>query len=114
MTDAKRLLEQATPLPWMAEQPDTESPLWLFAAAREGNTALAHFGVCRGGPVDSRDTADARLILHAVNRLPDYEAALDALEALLATSATYRHPDAPLVLHQARAALACLRDEVPA
>jgi hypothetical protein len=64
MTDAKRLIEQATPLPWK----------W------ETNIGW--------GPADS---ADARLIEYAVNRLPDYDALREVTEGLtLATDPRVR------------------------
>ena len=80
MSGASELLEQATPLPWP-------------------NQRISGFF----------DHSDAALIVYAVNRLPDYEAAVEALERLVASV----EPGTPHA-GNARAALARLRDEVPA
>ena len=61
MTDVKRLLDEATPLPW---------------AVHDG-------AILTMRPDDSREIEhdnDLALIVHAVNHLPAYEAAVDALE----------------------------------
>ena len=102
MSEAKRLLEQATPLPWdrMPVEQDYTSCEW--------------------------SSADEALIVYAVNRLPDYEAAVEALEQIdsactvFLTMADKYHPNggpAPAWLdfirdrqNEARAALARLRE----
>ena len=78
---------------------------------------MAHSG---NGLIIGRE--DLALLLHAVNRLPDYEAAVEALERLVgawdahgcdtcgATGVAFDWPDAVDV----RAALARLRESVPA
>ncbi len=67
MTDVKRLLAEATPLPW-----------------RHGYRQFDEWERIEGP--DKRQVADylkndgdAALLVYAVNRLPDYEAAVDAL-----------------------------------
>lgn len=85
-TDAKNLLAEATPLPWIR-------PWGRLTVHAPGHDDL--FG--RGsGPIPTRPsdaiTAQSNLDLavHAVNRLPDYEAAVDALAGMVA-----RWPDDP-------------------
>ncbi len=58
MTDVRRLLGEATPLPWT----------WAQVNGHFARTP--------------QQEADARYTLYAVNHLPDYEAAVDALEPL--------------------------------
>ena len=65
MTDVKRLLATATPLPWWHHKYD------LIVDALGEPIAQVE---------DSE--ANAALIVHAVNTLPDYEAAVDALESV--------------------------------
>jgi hypothetical protein len=70
VTNAKRLLEQATPLPW---------DLYAYVNGggrfhRDDRTLVA----------DVYNEGDRDLIAYAVNRLPDYEAAVEALERLVA------------------------------
>ena len=71
------------------------------------------------------DRAEAERIVYAVNRLPDYEAAVEALEEVSSqvlldgTQCYCRDPfdydrEHYVWCEQARAALARLRDEVPA
>lgn len=90
MTDVKRLLAEATPRPWHS---------W------------------RSRYVNG--SADAALAVYAVNHLPDYLAAVEALEALaeLAGPET-NEPEWSgnwrVAWRYAREALARLRDEVPA
>ena len=79
MTEVKRLLAEATPLPWD-----------------------------RSRPVPERE-ADAALIVHAVNRLPDYEAAVEALERVVNVWTGSRR-FMPNAVADARAALARLRE----
>jgi len=83
MTTAKELRDAATPLPWDNDSGDWERDL---------------------------DATNANLIVYAVNRLPDYEAAVEALDVMLnSTRADELHP----AWEKARAALARLREEVP-
>jgi hypothetical protein len=76
MSDAKRLLEQATPLPWATTPHDDGADVYAMRMTRDGvpvlDGVLAEF---LGAP-------NAVLAVYAANRLPDYEAAVDALEAL--------------------------------
>jgi hypothetical protein len=75
MTDVKKLLLEATPLPWEAGMPS------LFPA---GCSRLIWNGQeLFATPWRTRDTEDAALIVHAVNSLPAYEAVADALAELL-------------------------------
>jgi hypothetical protein len=65
---------------------------------------------------EEMDQADAALIVYAVNRLPDYEAAVEALEHVLETvgqTGGY-HLIVPKAIVDARAILARLRESVPA
>lgn len=101
MTDVKRLLDEATPLPWKA----TRKNHWSWIGADDGVPAH-QTAVC----TDARKP-DAALIVYAVNRLPDYEAAVDALERLVAFDEDPGNLDA---LDEARAVLRRLRPEVPA
>lgn len=66
MTDVKKLLAEATPLPWESVHP--QEMRWDAATILPSGTPTNY--------------ADAALIVHAVNHLPDYEAAVDALEAI--------------------------------
>jgi hypothetical protein len=104
MSDVKRLLDEATPLPWTTHGP-----------------TLADFGSYHTiyGPHwkvgEIRDYTDTKLVLHAVNHLPEYEAAVDAIEALLPLCEGL--PAASPIRHRAekvRAALARLREVVAA
>ena len=71
MTDVKRLLRQATPLPWF-DGGDIESVALTIAEQPY---------IDQGG--SDQWPADKALILHAVNRLPDYQLAVEALEILV-------------------------------
>jgi hypothetical protein len=112
MTDVKRLLDEASPIPWSQPHPPTIEAATIRHIIREhgngpqiANTILAE---------------DAALIVHAVNHLPDYEAAVDALERLLEAHDSYQ-PGSVRALEQAdefeaaednaRAALRRLRGE---
>lgn len=121
MSRAKELLEQATPLPWRVNQ---ES----FDRVYGADDDVAITDDCCTSP------SDAAFIVYAVNRLPAYEAAVEALENLLGTRVTHcsigdgpyfhatdagcdftnRGPecDCEQRVDDARAALARLRDEV--
>lgn len=101
MSDAKRLLDEATPLPWM------------HVRIRDDHDELA-------GAVFA-DHPDGALLLHAVNRLPDYLAAVEALQRLMTAidcEAISFEDDSMrqslITIRDARAVLARLRDEVPA
>ena len=67
MTDAKRLLDEATPLPWTGRRWMHEYGYGYFHALPKGQGGIT--------------TPDLRLIDYAVNRLPDYEALIPLLEA---------------------------------
>jgi hypothetical protein len=88
MTSAKELLDAATPLPW----------------------SRGMFTVPDGPGWDS----DAALIVYAVNHLPDYEAAVEALERMLAAADTGTRLWMQRILDEENADLRRLRDEVPA
>ena len=99
MTDLKRLLEQAPPLPW-------------------GDPEDVHYGdfgwYISGSPLgETDDTEEGRaamsLATHAVNRLPDYEAAVDALREMVEAGEESWPLNRP-VLANARAALTRLRE----
>ena len=106
MSDVKRLLDEATPLPWR-QSGTPEKPHWYVS----GPDVLVHGPAMeRGDHVQEtidRWTADAALIVHAVNRLPDYEAAVDALAEI---SDAYPHRSGPLWA-TARKAVARLRGD---
>lgn len=87
MSKATELLEQATPLPW------TEIPV------------EADYTEC------SWKDADETLIVYAVNRLPDYEAAVEALERCINVLVRGEAAVIQAVI-QARAALVRLHDGV--
>ena len=71
MSDVKRLLNEASPLPWSQDEFD------LYLTDAEGEPVhWDHEGL---GATWGKD-ANPQLILHAVNHLPEYEAAMDALE----------------------------------
>jgi hypothetical protein len=111
VSDVKRLLDEATPRPW-----------WELATGSEGFSILPPTGV-RGSIARLtnqsfyQDQINAQLIVYAVNRLPDYEAAVDALERLERIIAPLRiaseYDGIASALSQARAALARLREGVP-
>jgi len=122
---AKELLEQATPLPWVVQEPGPNDP--------GAGTVFIDTHAFEWGPepviADSAPLGreDALLIAYAVNRLPDYEAAVEILAALMVLPGyhaedCYIHaPDLTTCecgVQQgriaAKAALARLRDEVPA
>ena len=75
MSNVKRLLDEATPLPWGLGR-SSGPPHYVAKGPKGGGNVLCQvFG--------SKDNAD--LIVHAVNHLPEYEAAVDALEGLIAS-----------------------------
>ena len=75
MAAVKRLLDEAE-LPWGVQPPSRErATLAHIIRAHETGPQVANVLL----------EQDAELIVHAVNNLPDYEAAVDALEALTRT-----------------------------
>lgn len=90
MTRAKELLDAATPLPWA---PITSPPDFIDILGPDGEDVAFY-------PTE----ADAALIVYAVNRLPDYEATVEALRVLLPPA----KPDTIDVYSRAREALARL------
>lgn len=100
MTRAKELLDAATPLPWAfdgnrlhpadSEYPVIAGPLGMEAAKTHPD--------------------DAALIVYAVNRLPNYEAAVEALKSIASS------PDGDPALNAAvaRKALARFDEKVTA
>lgn len=71
MTDARRLIDDASPLPWVWE-------------GSMGGVRTDQVAVVATGGFNRTPPPDAELVLYAVNRLPDYEAAVDALAGLVA------------------------------
>jgi hypothetical protein len=92
MSDAKRLLEEAPPLPWTVVR-------------YEHGGGRMH--VDRRLLVDLYDEPSRELVVYAVNRLPDYEAAVEALDDLI-------HHFRPEAVENGLAALARVREQVPA
>ena len=72
----KELLAAATPLPWFAvpEGADVPGNFGIYTDESGGNRVGFRFEMDR-----CFDYYDAHLITHAVNHLPDYEAAVDVL-----------------------------------
>ncbi len=83
MTDVKRLLDEATPLPWRVRDAINERGR-IEAVLVAAPTDVRRDGIVAdtGEFPDRQAKPDARLIEHAVNHLPDYEAAVDALAAV--------------------------------
>ena len=88
MTDVKKLLAEATPLPWKECGAARGGCVCGFVWDSNGNFPLLttdtdseHEGFRSTG---KRKVTDAALIVHAVNSLPDYEAAVDAMLEYLA------------------------------
>lgn len=82
-TRAKDLLGAASPLPWSWSEYKTT--LLAGDSEHEWDTDRAVIDI-DGYEFEMNwrnEEADADLIVYAVNRLPDYEAAVDALESLL-------------------------------
>lgn len=136
MSDVKRLLDEATPLPWreclhLTDKNRCTCGFFGEISSIPADVMVAQMGPCQfvhrheegcGGdmvPVapEPARKANGQLIVYAVNRLPDYEAAVDALERLVRL-----HDAAPAALDVefrgaltvADAALARLREPVPA
>ncbi|HYI66337.1 MAG TPA: hypothetical protein VEW95_05400 [Candidatus Limnocylindrales bacterium] len=116
MSRASELLEQATPLPWDIEQgfEDAGTPDSHYTRPTD-DAAILRLADYEDDPLIVRPYADAALIVYAVNRLPDYEAAVEALERLLEANwpGAQIGSDGPVV-DAAVAALARLREKVPA
>ena len=93
---AKELLAASTPLPW-----------WLDD---DGSIRSHH------GEIGYIDLPDGAIVIHAVNHLPDYEAAVDALEEILPLFeaefvAASGYSTETALIDSARKALARLRGE---
>jgi hypothetical protein len=103
MTDVKRLLDEATPLPWTVQHDEDWKTDDVFGA--DGVPVI-------GEEYDTERAApNAALIVAVVNKAPDYEAAVDALDVLIRSTerlTSYRGNDA---LDDARAAHHRLRGE---
>ncbi len=83
--DVKRLLAEATPLPWSYDREGFGYIHSLALGALDGDSgATVHWDYEGLGAIWNHD-ADPDLIVYAVNRLPDYETAIDVLERLVAT-----------------------------
>jgi len=113
MTTVKELLDAATPLPWtVSPHPNPGFGVNIESELPDVDGQLAMYVT----------PPDAALIVYAVNRLPDYEAAVEALGRLVATSerigggGTNGEWWLPFQrsIREGRAALARLREQVPA
>ena len=93
MSDVKRLLDEATPLPWEVGKPS------LFPAGRARLTWNGHELFATSWR--AKDTQDADLIVHAVNRLPDYERLADLADEVVAANGS----DDPLKEHRLDSAI---------
>jgi hypothetical protein len=98
---AKELLEAATPLPWGCEDSS------LFSGTYVTDNSWNAIGAMD-------EAADADLVAYAVNRLPDYEAAVDALGRVVALADSFLAITEPssewaTTMASARDALARLR-----
>jgi len=84
MSEAKRLLEQATPLPWHVRDRGIGFEVHVGdpAIGCENPNGSGWCTTINEGHRETMDEGDAGLVVYAVNRLPDYEAAVDALDAL--------------------------------
>lgn len=82
MTDVKKLLDEATPLPWRDlwehSDPEGDYPVGIKGNDGEPNNWVVRHDDDLGTPLDKNNA----LIVHAVNHLPDHEAAVDALKRL--------------------------------
>lgn len=115
MSDVTKLLEEATPLPWHWDE------------ATGGIRVADRYIKVAPGMNERVIWPDAALIVAAVNRLPDYEAAVDALELLVASDDALQERSGLRYIHEgvevthissdalnaARVALARLREPVP-
>lgn len=85
MTDVKRLLDEATPLPWYWEPRSEVLRCRIGAEGHRrgvGDYAFLSVEEWPDAPEPLDEQANAALIVYAVNHLPDYEAAVDALETI--------------------------------
>lgn len=115
MTDVQKLLDEATPLPWRLIT-DKSDPEGSFPVGIErdhpGYPGEHGWAVMFDDDWGTNQWANAALIVHAVNSLPDYEAAVDALEWTMGWI-----DDSDIdgeQAEQARAVLRRLREQVPA
>ena len=109
MSDAKRLLDEATPLPWSQrtnKHPQLDGRPWGWI---QNNTGISswpgHTGITWGGNGEK----NAALIVYAVNRLPDYEALADAAERLSLARGRFNSAS---IGYQPEAQMAALRRDV--
>jgi len=119
MSEARRLLEQATPLPWTDHfchgtaggdecwQSDPHHDIFHPDAKGDGSYGTGAADIMC---VDEQ-CPEVNLVVYAVNHLPDYEAALDVLERLVAFDSD---PGEFEALNDARAVLRRLREGVAA
>lgn len=108
MTDVKRLLDEATPLPWMADAPpvtlDRVEDQWgIFAAARDRNTCIALLGT------DKQDRNDAALIVYATNALPRFLALYEEAATVINGDEAF-NPDGSSRMPALAAAVEALRE----
>lgn len=103
MTDMKRLLADATPLPWEARSQSHTFARYLLG----GRGSEKYPRGVRVGEIDN--IHNAALAVAAVNAVPDYEAAVDALAGLLECIEMDRLNDLPDAEATARDALDRLR-----
>lgn len=119
MSDVKRLLDEASPRPWTWDKRDEHLPQgvrkhanircnndlpWPFGDAAAKRAIVQH----ESWYVHPR-TADLDLIVYAVNHLPDYEAAVDALERVLNVGDALWEDHPPVWMSEADEARAALR-----
>lgn len=81
---AKRLLLEASPLPWEYREEASKKHDAAAIVAAGGSLVISAYNYhCCDFPMDfDGRPEDIALIVHAVNHLPDYEAAVDALEQI--------------------------------
>ena len=115
MTDVKRLLALATSLPWQHSGPG-----WTANGDQMWLTGDGHrHQMIAWTDASGRAAVDLKLAALAVNRLPDYEAAVDALERLVDAASVEEedwslrsHGELMAALNQAGAALVRLQEKV--
>lgn len=117
MTDVKRLLEQAIPLPWRVLKDDDYEGTGILGGGDEWSIDEGQLAYAQRQVDYFPDEANAALIVFAVNRLPGSEAVVEAAGALVTwidgNGRPKMYPEAS-GLARLRAALARLRDESPA
>jgi hypothetical protein len=104
MSEARDLLEKATPLPWETDEVHGET----CVRNEDGEAIVPWTGLT--------DDINYRLIVYAVNHLPDYLAAVEALAAWLdwyEHMHDYDAPD-PVLAGETRDVLARLQSKEPA